>query len=215
MLTDHFVSMLSTSAPMNLACLYNNDRSRRNASLDVIPETKGNAADLDDDDEDDYEPMNPGISTSDLSTWKEKRGGTESSEYNIPRPHNIKTESDVRPVRYASVVLAPRPNDHSSLLASPPAATVTITEITADSTEGNQGQEASRGMNNVRVVPKRWTRAMLEDDLAKQPIAANPKWAKPQNIENKGNSTQLNSNRPRMYAKTGMYILTTSLCTET
>lgn len=211
---DRFASLLSTSVPMNLAVLYNRNSSplqvkghtQRRASLDMLPETKGEAEEnLEDDDEDDYETMNPGVSANDLVSWTEMRGGIESREQCIPRPFNVKTGADVRPVRYASVALSQRPNDSSSSLSSPSTPTIT----TANG-ERSQGQDRTGSMNNFRVSPRRWTRSMLEEDptkqsTAKQLITTSPKWAKPQNNESKMNSTQLNSNWPRMYAKTGMY----------
>ena len=205
----YIASLLSSSMP--LASLYGNS-SQRAGSLPAVSEIPAREPKWEDsdNDEDDYETMNPGVvSGSNILGWQEKRS-EEHRDYQIPRPHNIKTAADNRPVQYVDVILPPRPSEDPSLLATPPPPPSTTTTIAEVFTEGIQRRHrlsSNKGMEMAaaaaKVASKRWTRIPSEDEPAKKPIMARQKWAKPQSMEKRRNSNQLNNNWPRAYAKTG------------
>lgn len=209
MLTDHYASILSsTSSPKSLSDLYNtNNGSRvkkdmlRRSSIDVLPKIQGDVVDLDDDDEDDdYETMNPGVSTNNLLSWTEKRGSSESRECSIPRPHNLTSKPlNAKPVKYVSIVLRPDPSEHSSLPSSHPTCASTTTDSTAGYLRGSPVQENS---GDDRAVHKRWTRIIPEEGSTMQPITTDPKLTRPHNNRRRRNSTQPNSNWLRVLPNT-------------
>ena len=183
---------------------------------EVPSNTPGWAAMAEDDDDDDYEPMNPGVvSATNITKWQETKHSEEHRDYQIPRPHNIRTVADTRPIQYTDVILSPRTNNGCpNLISSPIPSTDNVTEVLSSpevterrsrsgSTRANDMTATSATAAKVAAA-RRWTRLPSDEDpVSRQPIAGRQKWAKPQTLEARTNSNQLNNNWPRAYAKTG------------
>jgi len=196
--------------------------------LSIAEYEKTNSKDDDDEDEDDYEPMQPGVFSASAAKWEEQMAIGNQLNCQIPKPHNIRTGGDTRPIQYADVILPSRPNEKPSIVSSPvppvahsgtttptptptptPTAEVAPVEFSVrrHRLSSNKDMAATAADAATKVVSKRWTRALSEDELARQPIVARQKWAKPQGANIRTNSNQLNNNWPRAYAKTGKWMM--------
>ena len=177
--------------------------------------------DDDEDDDDDYEPMQPGVFSASAAKWAEQKEIGSQLNCPIPKPRNVRSVGDTRPIQYADVILPSRPNEKPSVISSPvpPLHSGTATPTAIPEVVSLDTVERRRRLSNshaiaataaaaaAKVVSKRWTRTPSEDELTRQPITARQKWAKPQGLEVRTNSNQLNNNWPRVYAKTGEWML--------
>ncbi len=60
------------------------------------------------DDEDDYEPMNVGVSAVDIEEWEEKRKSFTPNDYVVSLRDRTKTEGSITsPVHYSSILVPP------------------------------------------------------------------------------------------------------------
>lgn len=175
--TDYYSAMMSASVPTNLAHFY------KGSGQAALPETtqtlqklrEGDIAEEDDDEEDDYEHMKPGV-TADVQSWQESRVNppTESNDYSTPRLF-LKKKQNVAPVKYSTVVLPLGPEDYFT------------PRLHKDKQAGPGDRTREEG-----VVPKRWTKIPQEpteecaaaETTSSDMKVASHMWAKPQNTEN-------------------------------
>ena len=101
---------LGTSVPVNLSECYREHRGSTppsNISRKGSKDTEEGEGVMDEDDDDDYEPMNPGVLA--MANWEEARRELFDSEYNRPGLHMPGTArrgpDSTSPIRYSSVVL--------------------------------------------------------------------------------------------------------------
>ena len=204
--TDYYFSMFTDpKCPAEPDELYINNNSAQikeikqgRLTADTLPK-ETEVVKLEDNDEDDYETMKPGVSTNNLLPWTEMRRGSKLKERSIPRPYSLKPRLNDR-VNYTSIALEQGTYDRLSLRSTSPTSTtsVTITSSTAANTDRTQQvHENNRGGNKKAGAMER-TLILLEEE--KQSIMPT-KWAKPQNSESRRNSTQLNCNWPVSFAK--------------
>lgn len=113
---------MSTSVPNNLSHLYEGRIPGRPTTAESLPrdtreERKGEGSE-DDSDEDDYEPMNPGISAAEIEAWEERRKSFSQNGLSSQRGHS-KTEgsSTLSPVHYTRVIVPPSEQSAKPVLA--------------------------------------------------------------------------------------------------
>ena len=103
---------MSSSVPNNLSHLYDGRIPGRPATAESLPrdtrEDRKGEGSADDSDEDDYEPMNPGISAAEIEAWEERRKSVSHNELSSRRGYS-KAEGGTAssPVHYTRVIVPP------------------------------------------------------------------------------------------------------------
>lgn len=99
---------MSSSVPNNLGRLYEGRFPTRQVVAETSQtDTKGEKEDTstEESDEDDYEPMNPGVTAADIEAWEERRKSVSASDRSSRVVHPVTEGSVASPVHYTRVIV--------------------------------------------------------------------------------------------------------------